>query len=29
VSVAAIRSRNELASSVIHPGQVLEIPSAN
>jgi membrane-bound lytic murein transglycosylase D len=26
VSVEAIRSRNELGSSVIHPGQVLEIP---
>jgi membrane-bound lytic murein transglycosylase D len=26
VSVEAIRSRNELASSVIHPGQVLQIP---
>ena len=26
VSVEAIRSRNELASSTIHPGQVLQIP---
>ena len=26
VSVEALRSRNELASSVIHPGQVLHIP---
>jgi membrane-bound lytic murein transglycosylase D len=26
VSVEAIRSRNELGSTVIHPGQVLEIP---
>jgi LysM repeat protein len=26
VSVKAIRSRNELASSLIHPGQVLQIP---
>jgi LysM repeat protein len=29
VSVEAIRSRNELGSSVIHPGQVLAIPSQN
>ena len=29
VSVEALRSRNELASSMIHPGQVLEIPTKN
>jgi membrane-bound lytic murein transglycosylase D len=29
VSVEDIRSRNELGSSLIHPGQVLEIPSKN